>query len=812
MPLMECAHCTLAVPAGLLEPGADKQFCCHGCRAAHTIIMGHGLEQYYRLGERTREPTVTGDKTVRYAEFDREAFIQGHTVLHDDGQRSVVLGIEGLHCAACIWLLERLDRVVPGVVEARVNWRRATLEVRWVTSAVSLSTIAEGIAGLGYRPHPLRRDDRAEARRSADRQRTVAIAVAFAAAGNNMLIAASLYLGMFSSMDAGIEQLLRWASCFVGLVSLTWPGRVFFRGAWSALRSRTPHMDLPVALALAVGGVAGTINTIRGTGELYFDTLCVLVFLLLVGRAIQLRQQREAAATLDVMRRITPQTAHRRVGDAFVEVPATVLEPGDVVRVAADEVIPGDGTILSGETRVDVSVLTGEAAPLAVGPGAEVAAGTLNLGRHIIVRLDAVGEQTQMGRILELIESSAESRPAIVALADRIGARFVLAIVAASVATLGAWLIMEPSHAVDHAVALLIVACPCALALATPLTLSVAIARAAQRKVLIKGGDVLQRLSRPGMVWLDKTGTVTEGRMAVVSWRNVGAVAPAALAEWVAAVEAQCVHPVAQALAANPRAQTGDDYKIENVQHDVHGGVTATVEGHEIAIGNAPFVRAHLRAPLEADVERVAASILASFASPIYVCVDGAVAAVAGVDDPLRADARDAVAGLRDRGWAVGILSGDHPDVVAHTASVLGLSPSMCHGGLLPQDKVAFVARSAENGATSVMVGDGVNDAAALAAASVGIATHRGAEASLRAAPVYLGRPGLGGVVELLDMGQTTMRAIVRNFGVSLAYNAVAVVLAAAGLIGPLVAAVLMPISSLTVVSLALTLRFRQSA
>ena len=307
---MACSHCSLPVPAGLVRPDDEHQFCCRGCAAAYEIIHAHGLEGFYVMAEGIGQ-AATGDRTLRYAELDRPAFIERTTTLHPGGERSVTLGLDGIHCAACIWLLERLPRVVPGVVDARVDFRRSTIAVRWRDDAVTLSAIAEGIASLGYRPHPLRTDIREAGRRVEDRRRMIAMGVAFAAAGNNMLIAGSLYLGLFSYMDAGVEQLLRWASCAVGLVSLAWPGRTFFRGAWSAIRPRTPHMDLPVALGLSVGGLAGLINTIRGAGELYFDTLSVLVFLLLVGRFIQVRQQRHAAAALEVLFRVTPRTAEQ---------------------------------------------------------------------------------------------------------------------------------------------------------------------------------------------------------------------------------------------------------------------------------------------------------------------------------------------------------------------------------------------------------------------------------------------------------------------------------------------------------------------
>lgn len=811
-----CAHCTLQVPAGLIVPDAALQFCCRGCGTAHALIHSQGLEAYYALPERGGDQVATGDRKIRYAELDRPAFIDKHTTKLDHGQRSATLGIEGIHCAACLWLLERLPRVVPGVIESRVNWRRATISVRWSDNTVTLAAIAEGIAALGYRPHPLRVDSRAAWRKVEDRKRLIGIAVAFAAAGNNMLIAGSLYLGLFSYMDADITQLLRWGSCLVGMVSLAWPGRVFFRGAWSALRSRTPHMDLPVALGLAVGGLAGLFNTIRGTGELYFDTLSVLVFLLLVGRALQLRQQRFAASALDVLYRVTPRMAHKLVDGGFHEVPAEVLEVGDIVAVAATQTIPGDGVVVAGRSNIDQQVLTGESQPVAVAPGSAVAAGTVNLGARLQVRIETVGEDTRMGRVLGLVEQSAESRPPIVALADRIGGWFVVTVLGLAAITLGAWLVVQPTAAVDHAVSLLIVACPCALALATPLAVSVAIGRAAQRKILIKGGDVLQRLATPGTVWLDKTGTLTEGRLTVVAVRGETGVGETGVAAAVGALESHSAHPVAKALcawASDIRQDApGNGHaalpRATNVEQSALGGISGYVDGRHVVIGTERYVGSQRLDPETMKSDAVA--LLAESASPVFVAIDGKIAAAFGVDDPLRSDAAAVVSQLHERGWSVGILSGDHPAIVARVGKALGLPAARCHGGLTPADKVQYVAGTSCAAAadarphTVVMVGDGVNDSAALAAASVGIAAHHGAQASLQAAPVYLARPGLGGLIDLLDTSVATMRGIRRNFVVSLGYNALAVGLAAFGLIGPLLAALLMPLSSLSVVALSL--------
>jgi Cu2+-exporting ATPase len=795
-----CAHCGLAVPVGLVRPDTCEQFCCNGCRTAHALILEHGLGAYYALqAESPRARASTGDTEIRFADLDRPAFTERH-VDTDPRGCSTRLAIDGIHCAACVWLLEKLPRVCPGVQSARVHWARSTLDVRWDPAAVRLSEIATAIHGLGYRPHPLPSGAHVDSIQAGDRSQLVSLAIAAAAAGNNMLIAAALYLGAFSFMEGPIEALLRLASCGVGVVSLAGPGRVFFRGAIAALRTRVAHMDVPIALGLLVGGVGGLVNTVRGAGEIYFDTLSVLVFLLLLGRWIQSRQQGRAARAVELMLRLTPRTAHRVVDGEVVDVPGEALEPADVVEVRAGETIPADGKVLAGVSAVDASILTGEPRPVPVEVGSRVAAGTLNVAATLRVEIESVGADTRIGRVLELVESAAQERPRIVELADRLAGRFVIAVIGLAALTFAVWMVLDPGVAIDRAVTLLIVSCPCALALATPLAISVALGRSARRRILVKSGDVFQRLMEPGTIWLDKTGTLTQGRMTMTRWIGDAEIAPA-----VAALEEHSSHPVAVALAVALKREgrvVHDVQDVQDVQQSDRGGISGRVDGVALAVGTEAFVRGRGVA-VPSWARRAAAPMLAEGHSPVFVARGSRVVAVAGVGDPLRPDAVPAIAELRARGWEVGILSGDHRDVVRHIGASLGLPADRCHGGLAPEDKVRFVR--AREGRTTVMVGDGVNDSAALAAASVGIATRDGAEASLQAAPVYLGRPGLDGILELFDKSRDTMRTIRTNFRVSLAYNLVCVSLAAIGWVTPLLAAVLMPLSSLTVVGVSLT-------
>ena len=795
-----CEHCGLMFLAGTSDGGA-LEFCSRGCQAAHDLIRRAGLSHYYRLvaaQDQTVQPV--GDVVLRYQDFDHPEFLSKHVRGLETGAQRCTMVLDGLHCAACVWLLEKLPVLVGGVASARVNWARSTLDVQWEREQTSLARIAQTVAELGYRPHPLPLDAASRAPTD-DREILTHIGVAGAAAGNNMILAIALYLGVFSSMSAAITDLLRMASCAVGLVSILGPGRIFMRGAWVAVRTRTPHMDVPIALGLGVGAVAGLWNTLRGTGEIYFDTLSVLVFLLLVGRWLQKHQQRRAAAAVDILSRLTPAVAHKYVRGQRADVPAEVLGVGDEIEVLVGETFPADGRVTSGRTSVDETILTGESRPVSVEQGGNAHAGTVNLGTPVRMKVAAVGRNTRIGRIAEIVENAASERPAMVQWADRMGGYFVVAVVAVAVATLAVWMVLDSSLAVDHTVALLIVSCPCALGLATPLALSAGMSVAARHRILVKEGDVFQRLARPGTVWLDKTGTLTTGRVEVIKWHGAKDVQG-----MVASLERLATHPVARALVAFlDRHDVVPSDEPVVLLRAAGGGVAGRFGIHTVAVGNEAFVHstgACVSPSISSDAHRAAAAGY----SPVYVALNGETVAWASLGDPLRPGARTAVDRLRGCGWQVGILSGDHPDIVRRLGDQLGLSAHVCHGGLTPEDKVRRIVHTPGH---TVMVGDGVNDGAALAAASVGIAAHGSAETSLRAAPVYLATPGIEGVLDLIAGSRGVMATIRRNLGLSLGYNALAVSLAACGVINPLVAAILMPASSLSVVGSSLLVRWR---
>jgi Cu2+-exporting ATPase len=801
-----CDHCGLPVPAGLIVDGRREQFCCHGCESAYQVIQGCGLDAYYRLREQTAEvpskPAVADDAD-RLSTFDTDKFRELYVRQRDGGLLTCDLMLEGVHCAACVWLVEKLPRVVPGVIEARLSLREAIVRVTWDPGEVGLSKIARSLGTLGYRAHPARGGTKRSLHLAEQRTLLIRMGVAGAIAGNTMLLAFALYAGMFGGIEREFENFFRWISAGLGVLSLAWPGRVFFRGAWAAIRTRSPHLDLPIALALAVGGVAGLVNVVLGRGEIYFDSLTVLVFLLLVGRFVQYRQQRRADDAVELLFSLTPTNCRRVLpdgqgGETIEQVPAEAVAVGDVLEVRAGELIPADGEVIRGRASVIASLITGESKPVAVNEGDAVCAGSQLADATLRLRVSAVGEDSRVGRLMALVQQGVADKPAIVALTDRVAGWFVVVVSSIALAVFASWSVVALGAAVDHTVALLIVACPCALGLATPLSLAVAIGRSAKRDILIKSGAVFDRLARPGRLLLDKTGTLTQGAMRVEQWHGDESIQPL-----VAEVQRHATHPIARAIvsAYGGEELPGDERSaIREVRVDGRG-VRAQTHRGEILVGSRQYL-AQLGVAVPKAYQSLAEQSAAKACTPVFVVEAGRVVALASVGDAVHADAVASLRQLERWGWSVSMLTGDERAVAEQVAEAVGLDAGAVSAGVTPEQKLTAAQHRDHNGPV-VMVGDGVNDAAALAAADVGVAVSGGAEPSLAAADVYLARPGLSGLVELIASAKRTRRIIRRNLAVSLAYNAIAIALAAAGLINPLVAAVLMPLSSALVLALA---------
>lgn len=792
-----CAHCSNPVPAREARVAGAPAFCCAGCRTVFQILHDSGLSGYY---ERRRglgvTPRPVPDSGRRFDELDDPELARTVQRALADGSRSVELFLEGVHCPACVWLVERLPRVAPGVCEARLDFTRSLARVRFRPDQTSLGAVARALDRLGYTPH-LAGTSESDRRTRGERDLVVRTGVAGAVAGNVMLMALALYSGAGSAGDEGLRSLFRWASLLVLLPSVLYAAVPFYRGALSALRTRTPHMDLPVTLGILVGFAAGAFNTFRGRGEIYFDSVAMLIFLLLVGRLLQRKKQLEAAGAADFVLALAPSNACVLTDGRSRDVHVASLSRGDLLVVKRGQRIPVDGRLERGQGSVDLSLLTGESAPQTVRAGDRVYAGTTNLDAEIVVATELVGESTRLGKLGAAIREAASERAPVVRLADRVAGWFVGVVIALALLTLAWHLPGDPAGGVSRAVALLIVTCPCALAIATPLAVSVALYRAAQRGLLFKTGDALEALARNPLLLFDKTGTLTEGRPELVSWDGSDE-----LARRVSVAEAPSEHPIARAFRRAFPPSDGEP--AGDAQVVAGGGVRAVVQGGEILAGSPELLES--RGVVVPDHARQALDDAARAGlTPVLVAEKGSYRAMAAFGDELRPDTRESLRSLARSGHELVVLSGDHQRVVFRVCGDLPLVEA--RGGMSPEQKLGYVSECLSRNRPVVMIGDGVNDAAAMAKATVGIAVHGGAEASLLAADAFFSRGGVGPLVEAIAGAQETLSVIRRSIAFSIAYNLVGVSLALTGQVTPLLAAVLMPLSSLSVVTLALNSR-----
>ena len=807
-PETPCTHCGLPVGTHPIRGKEDGvAFCCTGCSVVYAALDAAGLDRtYYKLRDlapsRRAERPAEADP-LQLGELDTDAFLDAHTKPAGEGLRSVDLFLDGVHCAACVWLVERLPFEMEGVTAARLDLPRARLSLTFDPATVRLSDVGRWLSRFGYAARPMRGEHTMQ-RTDAERRLLVRLGVTWALAGNVMLLAFALYSGLDGETSA-LASAARWVSLALAVPAVAYGGAPFFRRAWAslglAIRARDPrrlHIDTPIALGILVGTVHSAWATVTGSGEVWFDSITVLIAALLTARWLQLRSRRLAGDATERLLSLIPSMVRRVRADAVEVVRLDEVRLGDVVEVPAGEVVPVDGIVEQGASRLNNAVLTGESRAVPIAEGDAVEAGATNMSSPIRVRVEAAGDATRVGRLLAWVREQEGGEARVVLLADRLSGYFALAVLTLAAFTAVLWAWLDPGAMPQHVVALLVITCPCALGMATPLAMAVAAGRAARAGIFIKSDEATQRLTDVDTVVLDKTGTLTEGRMSLVEF-----IGDEVALDYAAALEAHSNHPIATAIVQARGCPVGpedDGFAVDDFQATAGQGVCGVVGDRYVTIGQFDCV-ADRSAPTEPRFVEAVADFAARGYTPVTVAVDGIVVAVLAVGDAVRDEAAETVARWQRRGYRVLLSSGDHPAVAAAVAAEVGIAPGDAHGGVSPEDKRAFVEALQAEGRTVLMVGDGVNDAAALRAADVGVAVGGGSTASLVAADVFLTRPGLAPLDDALGGAARVLGVVRRNLGLSLVYNLGGAGLAIAGLVTPLVAAVAMPISSLVVVA-----------
>jgi Cu2+-exporting ATPase len=804
----ECFHCGLPITERgrwqVVVHDVARPLCCAGCAAVAQAIVANGLASWYdhrtqvaaRPDARAADlvPQALRDLTV----FDDPAVQEAFVTATGDLREAAIL-LEGLQCPACVWLNESHVRRQPGVVSVDINYTTSRGRVQWDASRTKLSTILAAIEAIGYRAQPYDAEAAEAARRRERRSALWRLFVAGFGMMQVMMYAVPAYLADPGDMTADIEQLMRVASMLLTLPVVAYSAVPFLAGAWRDLAQRRLGMDVPVAIGILAAFGGSVWNTVVTPGTVWFDSVTMFVFFLLGGRWLELAARQRAARVIEGLADRQPVTAER-VADYPLDrrterVAASRLVAGDVVLVKAGSAAPADGVVIEGRSRFDESLVTGESRPVERAVGGPIIGGAQNVAGAVLMRVERVGADTWMAGIARLIERASAERPRLVLLAERYAGAFVAAILALAAIALVGWWQVSHERAIGAAIAILVVTCPCALSLATPLALSAATASLARRGVLVAAPDALERIAAIDHLALDKTGTLTVGRLALVEVQPLAGLDRARCLALAARLDAHAAHPMAQALRAAFASATGDDAAAEAPSdlHEVAGaGVEARVDGRRVRLGAAAFAGALHGQPLP--------PVLATDAQGLALLADddGWIAAFTFAD-VVRAEAAGVLDDLRARGIGASILSGDRPAAVAAVAARLGIADA--RAALTPEAKRAALAELQAARHVVGMAGDGVNDAPVLAQAHVSFALAGGAPLAQVHADVVLLGDRLDGVVLARAVAERTRRIVRQNLAWAFAYNVAAVPLAAFGWMPAWLAALGMAASSLLVVA-----------
>jgi len=698
---------------------------------------------------------------------------------------------EGMHCANCARSIRTRVGALPGVQSVDVNLTSTRVSVSWLQGSSTLGTVLGTVESLGFKPVPLSGAAADTARRSERHAMLKRIGLAGLASMQMSMYTVGLYAGALTGIDDWIARLLRVTSMLLAVPVMFYSGWPFLKGAWLDIRRRVLGMDVPVAAALLLAFTASVYNTLRDSGEVYFDSVAMFIFFLLVGRYVEMNVRRGSLDAGEALSRTLPGKVTRLKADGSSErVPLEQLVAGESVLVAHGAVVPVDGTLVEGSTLVDESLITGESVPVARHAGDALPGGAINLGAPCTVRAVRDVRGSTLASMVGLIERAQAERPPQAMAADRAAGRFVLWIVVLAALVAAGWLLVKPARAFEAVLAVLVVTCPCALSLATPVALAAATTRLARRGVLVTRAHALEALAGIDTVVLDKTGTLTSARMQLAVVRTGPGHERERNLALAASLEQHSVHPLAAAFTA----ATAQRLPFTDVREQSGEGLEGTLDGERWRIGRLGFVAAlgpDARAPGDAPAEADADD---------YIWLGSAAGLAASflLDDTLREDAAAGVAALRALGLELQIASGDRTATVARMAQSLGIADA--RGRMGPDDKLALIRTLQAQGRRVLMVGDGINDGPVLAAANVSAAMGGGAAIAHAAADLLLMNESLGSVAAAVDTGRGTARLVRANLRWALLYNLCAVPLAALGFVPPWLAAVGMSGSSLYVV------------
>jgi Cu2+-exporting ATPase len=813
-----CFHCSQKLPdivPDALIGSLRRTFCCEGCKRVCEYIFGAGLEAFYEKREDARPETPPELKELLGQNFERTEFI-----VEREGLSEAFLMIEGIHCSACIWLIEKVVSELKGIRSARINFTTNRMTVRWTPDFTKIEDIVRAVYGVGYRAVPYDSTKGAEPLEREKRDLLSRIAVAAFGMLATMFFAEGLYAGYFWGIESGYRNLLQYLSLLVSIPVIFYAAQPILFGSYRALKARHVTMDLPVALGLVMTFFYSAWATLAGRSDVYFDCAAMFVFLILLGRYFEASAKKKARSDTERLFGLTPDSATIiRDGESLI-VQVKDVTIGDILEVKPGEKIPLDGLVTYGEAEVDESMLTGESMPLVKRLGSEVFGGTTNTDGILRIRVTSTIEKTVLSEIRRLMEDAQLEKAAIEKFTDRVARFFVPAVLIAAFATCAVWLFIDPSRALIITVTVLIVTCPCALALAVPAAVITGTGRASRHGIIVKSSAVFENMSKATRVVFDKTGTLTEGAPEVtdVFLNELEDVDENFVIRVAAELETHSEHPLGKAIVNEAKKRLiglnklSKDFKV-TAGRGVSGRLSNSLElqGYnkvtDVYVGSAAFMKDNgVEIPFR--LLELAEALIKEAKSVVYVALrplegetkegESRLLGLLALKDKLRPDAAEAVRALKQKGLSVTMLTGDAKGLAYVVARELGIDDIVSE--VMPTDKERVIAGFKERGDNVIMVGDGINDGPALARADTGIAMGTGTGLAIESADMVLLNTRLDTLIKSIELSTSTIGTIRQNLFFSFAYNLILIPLAAFGLVIPLVAAIAMPLSSLFVI------------
>ncbi|MCK5726535.1 MAG: cadmium-translocating P-type ATPase [Thiotrichaceae bacterium] len=795
-----CYHCGLDIPKGYhLAVTINKYaqpMCCSGCAAVAQAIVDNGLTTFYQhrtQSAETPEVLIPEQLMVYDNQQLQDSFVSSIDDNTNHHQASLIL--EGIVCAACVWLNERHVQQLEGVIDFRVNYSTHRATLVWDNTKIKLSDVLIAITDIGYRAHPYD-PSRLEALQSKEKAKNLKrIAIAGVGMMQVMMLAISLYLGDALGMRENTYHFLRWVSLLLTAPVVVFASSLFFKSAWNDLKKGRVGMDVPVSIAILTAFTASLWATMSGQGDVYFDSVNMFTFFLLVGRYLEMQARHKAGQVAEALVRLLPDTAIRLVNGEQEIIPASELQKNDHVLVRAGDTIPADGIVLDGMSSVNESLLTGESIPVDKQKGADLIAGSINIESPLTMQVEQFGDNTVLSAITRLLDKAQAEKPQLALFANRVAVWFVLALLVIAVAVFSYWgFSVSIEKAFWITLSVLVVTCPCALSLATPVALTAATGKLTSSGMLTTSGHALETLAKVDHVVFDKTGTLTLGQLSLNETRLVQPNNASVLLTLAASLESYSEHPIAQAITVLSDERI-DLSKISVVSGQ---GVQAVSEAIRYRIGKLDYVQDLVGRKRPEALQNLSGT-------QVYLASENEWLAAFDLQDTDRKESIQCIQQLHDLGIKTTILSGDHCTVVSALAEQLGINES--YGDLNPQGKLQKIKQYQQAGEVVAMVGDGVNDAPVLAQAQVSIAMGKGAQLAQASADMVLLSENLLQVPQAIRTARSMKRIITQNFSWAIIYNVSAIPLAAAGLVLPWVAAIGMSASSLVVVLNSLRLR-----